>query len=467
MFEIRRIQAKNSQRKYLIFFFLVLFFVVPKPESFANKSILKESLASIQAKALNGDTHYQGALGLFYKNGEMGLPIDLEEATRWVKLAANNEGALGLATLAAIELEKGNTERGQFLYDEAYLHSNLRKLGKQKDPLALYCLGMMEMDNPPRNIPKAIRSLEKSAEIGFSSAQSTLGMIYFAGIGVQKDSNTAIKWSSMAAQKKTPLGMFYLGLAYSIGDGIERNDDFSVRWIKAAADRELTMAQLTLGMKLALGDGIDKNLELAVQWLRRATLNGSAEAALQLRKFENILLRFDSNPLAQLRPLGDRPINQLASSALSSTLKVDNRNSGQESLFENSSPSTNSEFSENSLNSNGYNSVELAKQSIALGDDQTQAMILLEDAASEGDSEAMNELGLLHYKDKNFALAKSWFEKAALSKFPESLRYLGIIYFLGQGVEIDYKEAGKWLDLAVKAGDLEATRYLRIALQFR
>ena len=77
-------------------------------------------------------------------------------------MAANKEGALGLATLAAIELENGKTERGHSLYDEAYLHSNLRTLGKEKDPLALYCLGMMEMDNPPRNIPKAIRNLKVS-----------------------------------------------------------------------------------------------------------------------------------------------------------------------------------------------------------------------------------------------------------------------------------------------------------------
>ena len=171
--------------------------------TFGKSKILNESLATIQAKALKGDIYYQGALGLFYKTGEHGLPIDMEEATRWVRMAANKEGALGLATLAAIELEKGNTERGYFLYDEAYLHSNLRDLGKDRDPLALYCTGMMEMDNPPRNIPKAIRNLEKSAELGFATAQATLGMINFAGIGVKKNSDIALKWSSMAAQRKS------------------------------------------------------------------------------------------------------------------------------------------------------------------------------------------------------------------------------------------------------------------------
>ena len=58
-----------------------------------------------------------------------------------------------------------------------------------------------------------------------------------------------------------------------------------------SAARELTMAQLTLGMKYGLGDGIERNLDLAVQWLRRASINGSAEASLQLRRYENLLTR--------------------------------------------------------------------------------------------------------------------------------------------------------------------------------
>ena len=44
---------------------------------------------------------------------------------------------------------------------------------------------------------------------------------------------------------------------------------------------------------------------------------------------------------------------------------------------------------------------------------------------------------------------------------------MGIFYFLGQGVETDYKKAGKWFESAVKEGDLEATRYLRIVRQFK
>jgi len=38
----------------------------------ARSSILQESLASIQSKALAGDVHYQGALAIFHKFGEKG-----------------------------------------------------------------------------------------------------------------------------------------------------------------------------------------------------------------------------------------------------------------------------------------------------------------------------------------------------------------------------------------------------------
>ncbi len=435
-------RRKFSVLHFILFVFTFVTFAFPKITLYGNKKILRESLASIQAKALKGDVYYQGALGLFYKNGEHGLPIDSEEANRWVRMAANKEGAFGLATLAALELEKGKTERGHFLYDEAYLHSNLRELGKDNDPLALYCLGMMEMDNPPRNIPKALRNLEKSAELGFATAQATLGMIYFAGIGVQKDSDIALKWSSMAAKKKIPLGMFYLGLAYSIGDGVDTNDDYAVRWIRAAAERELTMAQLTLGMKLALGDGVAKNLELAVQWLRRATLNGSAEAALQLRKYENTLLRQNGEFVNFSE---DKPVNEIASRVVKSALNVDNR--------EKFTAKENFEISPSSFPATDDD--EVSNSLVSMGD------------AGNIETENMNELGLVAYKNKDFKNSKVWFEKAGKLRHPESLRYLGIQYFLGQGVQIDYQKAAYWLEESIKEGDLEASRYLRIVKQFR
>ena len=91
----------------------------------------------------------------------------------------------------------------------------------------------------------------------------------------------------------------------------------------------------------------------------------------------------------------------------------------------------------------------------------------LKDAAFAGDFIAAKKLGLKYYSEKDFSEAKKWFEIAAIKKEPEALRYLGILYFLGQGVELNYDAAKEWFTQAVQAGDLEATRYLRIVKQFQ
>ncbi len=419
---------------------------------------LNEPLSRVQSKALSGDTYYQGALALFYKFGERGLAIDLNEAERWAKLSAEKDGALGLCTLAALSLESGKTSRGQFLYDEAYLHSNLLPLAKSKDPLALYCLGMVEMDNPPRNFSKAIRHLETSAEKGFATAQATLGMIYFTGIGVKKDADIALKWCSRAASSKLPLGMFYLGMAYSTGDGIIKNDDYSLRWIHAAAERDLVMAQLTLGMKLATGDGINKDLEKAISWLHKASLGGSSEAKLQLRKYENHLARLKNPPARYIADDQTEAITDLANSNLNPVPAPVNKNQTKTPRIPSNQISDEDQ--------DGFDLIEAAMTVLTVEKDRTKAKNLLESLALKGHPVASRQLGLIFYKENNFKEARKWFENGAQKSDPESLRYLGILFFLGQGVEQDYSKADLWLTKAAQKGDLEASRYLRVVKQF-
>jgi len=426
------------------------------PEAQGKDSILQESLASIQSKALAGDIHYQGVLAIFHKFGERGLAVDLQEAERWAKLAAEKQGSLGLCTLAALELEKGNGQRGRFLYDEAYLHSNLRSVVKNEDPIALFCMGMIEIDNPPRNFPKGIRHLTRSAEMGFSTAQATLGMIYFTGIGVKKNPDKAIKWCASSAGDKLPLGMFYLGMAYSIGDGIPINDDYALRWIRAAADRQLTMAQLTLGMKLATGDGTKKNLELAVQWLRRAAVQGrSAEAKLQLRRYENLLMRMRNPPATYVPDEQEKSAIQLAQKQILPGTRETQLPPPNKIISDSPSPAP--------IQVDKPKPLRTPVQDKHLGNTKSS----LKDAAFGGDFIAAKKLGLKYYSEKNYKEAKKWFEIAAIKKEPEALRYLGILYFLGQGVELNYDAAKEWFTQAVQAGDLESTRYLRIVKQFQ
>lgn len=447
-------QSLDQVLKSVVPTWLLFSMTIPLFSCLSYGSALKNDLSFVQSKALEGDKYYQGSLALFYKYGEKGLPIDLGESERWAKLAAKEDGGIGMAVLASIELERNKVERGQFLYDEAYLHSNLRDLAKAKDPIALFCVGLMEIDNPPRNVEKGMRNLERAADQGLATAQATLGMIYFTGIGVSRDSKEAISWCSQAARSRLPLGMFYLGMAYSSGDGIARNNDFANRWIRAAADKGLVMAQLTLGMKLSLGDGIERNLDHGVQWLRQAANAGSSEAALQLRRFENLLVKTPAR--SSSIPDGEkRAVNNLAqNSSLKSSNKSTNSDSPRVPMPRkiNSGPSS--------------DPVQMALEMLSIEKDEAAAKRMLKEIAGQGRSDALRELGLLHYKRQEFDQARENFLKAALDKDPKSIRYVGIMHFLGQGTDQNYAKAEEWLSQSLLLGDNESNRYLRIARQF-
>jgi TPR repeat protein len=244
-------------------------------------------------------------------------------------------------------------------------------------------------------------------------------------------------------------------MAYSIGDSVDKNDDYAIRWIRAAADRELVMAQLTLGMKYATGDEVKKDLETAVSWLHRASISGSNEATLQLRKYENRLERLRNPPAAYIPDSRTESVTDLADRSI----QIGEVNSTN---FLQSVPLSNANEKEDF----SFDLIEAAMSVLLVDKDPEKAKNLLETPALGGNPIASRQLALIHYKQKIFKDAKKWFDIAALKNDPESLRYLGIMYFLGQGVEQDYAVADSWLTKAAQLGDLEASRYLRIVKQF-
>lgn len=420
-------------------------------------SPLSEELATVHGKAQAGDAYYQGALALFHRHGERGLNVNVNQAEKWARLAAEKDSAFGLCALAGIELEKGNSERGRYLYDEAYLNTGLLALARDNDPLALFCLSMIEIDNPPRNFPKAIRHLSKSADLGLGAAQSTLGMLYFTGIGVKKNSQMAIRWCSKGARMHSPLGMFYLGMAYSVGDGIDYNEDIAGRWLRAAADRNLPMAQLTLGMKYATGEGITRNLEAAVGWLKKAAENGSSEAKLQLRKYRILLENAQKGESTAIIDLDQRPLAQIASQKTSLVSMNPDKNATTTPVVTSESAALSSKEL--------ADPITYARKALTLEKNPTKAIRLLRGPARSGDSEASRLLGTIYYRTKEFEQARTWFQSSANGGDAEAQRFLGMIFFLGQGVKQDYAQASHWLGKASSGGDTQAPRYLRIVEQ--
>ena len=105
-------------------------------------------------------------------------------------------------------------------------------------------------------------------------------------------------------------------------------------------------------------------------------------------------------------------------------------------------------ISSNLTDKNQTNPITSTSDQNRLDDIATEEEVLINPTLfdePEDESQSLLNLGLQNYKSGKFIDAKFYFEKAAQKNNPVAVRHLGILYFLGQGVTINYKEANKFL----------------------
>jgi uncharacterized protein len=94
-----------------------------------------------------------------------------------------------------------------------------------------------------------------------------------------------------------------------------------------------------------------------------------------------------------------------------------------------------------------------------------KAYALWQPLANRGDFVAQNYIGIHHYlglgTNKNYKLAKEWFEKAAIQGFADAQYNLGVMYENGEFVKVDYIVAATWFYLALESGNDHAKRRMQ------
>ena len=83
---------------------------------------------------------------------------------------------------------------------------------------------------------------EKLAKQGDRRAQTSLGLMYARGYGVDKNVATARKWWSFAAAQNDPGAEYVLGGMFDAGEGVPR-DRHSTRLEESASGRRCTPAR--------------------------------------------------------------------------------------------------------------------------------------------------------------------------------------------------------------------------------
>ncbi|WOJ96334.1 tetratricopeptide repeat protein [Congregibacter brevis] len=91
---------------------------------------------------------------------------------------------------------------------------------------------------------------------------------------------------------------------------------------------------------------------------------------------------------------------------------------------------------------------------------QTDAIVMLRDAANNGHSSAQSEMGDLFFEGRgvvqDFVQASDWYKKAASQGYAEAMYGLGKMSRSGWGMEVSLVDAYVWLNLASARGESRA-----------
>ena len=329
--------------------------------------------AEIVKKAREGSPYYQGLLGIFLRSGEAGSKVDISLSKQWSEVAYKQSHPFGAYNLANIFMLDGNFEEATQYYQDAALR--LQRKASGGDPIAMYCMGEIDFQVIPTNIPKALNWFRKSAELNYSQAQATLGALYLKGLPglLPRNTKLGIDLLAKAVRAKSLTARFNLGMAYLNGDGVVKNPAKAVQWLEVAERQNFAEAQYTLGVLLLEGEeGVKKNTIEGLRYLKKASSQSHQLALHYLEKY-----------------YGD-------SSKVSESSIVQN------------------------ISSNDVEMLERAKKAytgVSSSQDYEKAFALFYPLAKAGNSEACRFVGLMKFTgkgtEKNIKEAKQWLSVAA------------------------------------------------------
>ena len=115
----------------------------------------------------------------------------------------------------------------------------------------------------------------EAAEQGDPDAQYNLALMYYRGLGVEKNYKAALMWFSIATQRENADAQFNLGIMYENGHGVQTDYVRAYMWYKLANNHH---------------SGLDENYRL---YINREITNLSLKMTLaQLKKAEGIFFSF-------------------------------------------------------------------------------------------------------------------------------------------------------------------------------
>ena len=270
------------------FIFLFSLFLHLSSVSWA-KDIWDSSLSygQVVTKAKDGSPYHMGLLGIYLRSGEAGCSVNVDASRQWSEAALKKGHPFGSYNLANLAMLKGDFSEATRLYQDAALL--LQRRASDGDAVAMYCMGEIDFQVLPTNVPRALDLFQKSADAGYPQAQATIGALYLKGLPglLERNPEKGVDLLSRAVRAKSLTARFNLGMAYYNGDGVPQDPSKAAQWLQVAEKQNFVEAQYVLGMLLAEGEeGLPKNLSQGVRLLNKADKQGHKLARAYLEKMD-------------------------------------------------------------------------------------------------------------------------------------------------------------------------------------
>ena len=139
---------------------------------------------------------------------------------------------------------------------------------------------------PCKNIKKALKLFELSANAGHAGALCALGLCYDSGTGTSPDMKKAVLYYEEASSRGYASAQLNLGICYYNGEGVPQNRQVAIECYEKAAEAGHATALFNLGVCYCSGEvGGVKNEEMGLRYIRRAALQGYEQALKFLEKY--------------------------------------------------------------------------------------------------------------------------------------------------------------------------------------
>lgn len=124
----------------------------------------------------------------------------------------------------------------------------------------------------------AVRAYQEAADQGHAEAQTVLGQMYYAAIGVHQDYVAAATLFRKAADQGHADAQVWLGIMYYQGTGVLADYVAAASWFQRAANQGDQHAQRNIGNMYKSGEGVPKDNVRAYMWLNLSAAQGHSGA---------------------------------------------------------------------------------------------------------------------------------------------------------------------------------------------